>query len=303
MYADYVAAVLADLPQAFWQMQELSGFPQDSSGHGNHMDTQGTAGGPITYQVAGPRSSGAINLNGSMLARAAGPVVTATDNISLEVWINTFSEGNLFLPVVHLGALTGASDGNVLGNNGWGLHSTNLLHPVVRTLSGGALSTSTALTTAYTAGAASTLVTPSFWRQYVVVRRSGTWEVWVDGVQDTSLGSFTATPGSPTGTSVYVGHSSATQGQTLSVAYLSLWNLALSGTRIAAHYAAMYRWPDTQPIRDDFPTEAEAGAFTTQGGNGLVPDVPPHDADYPELSWLGIGGAVQYPAQGKTRLV
>jgi hypothetical protein len=86
--ADYVSVVLADSPVVYYQMNEESGQPQDSSGNGLH--TTATVGGP-TYGVPG-----AVGGTGTAISLDGSDAFTRTDNaaldlgdgpLSLEVWM------------------------------------------------------------------------------------------------------------------------------------------------------------------------------------------------------------------------
>lgn len=295
-YTDYVAAVMADAPKAFWPMQDSADFPQDVSGNGKHMDSKGVVGSIAYRGAVGPRSAFSVALASAYVMRAADPVLTAVDNLTMEVWLSAFSGGNAFEPVFAVASASGATNGNSIGSNGFMLSTSNTLHPLVRVLNGGALSSSATSTNGYPGA--------GFWSHYVVVRRAGTWELWINGVRDTSIGTLTATPGSLSGLTVFIGHAESALAQGEWVAYAALYDTPLSGARIAAHYAAMNVWPSLEPIRDDAPTAVEAGSFTTQGGNGIVGDRPPHQADYPMLSWLQSGGTgTQSPVSGRVRIL
>jgi hypothetical protein len=261
MVADYIAAVLADAPAAFWQLQDAADFPQDSSGHGKHMDSKAVQTS-LTYRAVGttfgPANSFAINQQSASLYRSTDTVLTATDNITVEVWIKGFTQGNAFLEVFFFGASTGVTDANTLGTAFWGLGTTNAGKPIIRVRTASSLQDSPAATASFGTGA---------WTHVVILRRSGTWEVWINGVQDTGIGTFTATPAAYGGAGqiVYLGQAYPSAALSFQSAFAALYNSALSGTRIAAHYNAML-------------------AF--------------NNADYPELSFLGLGSSNVSRANG-----
>lgn len=298
-FADYVTAVLADSPLAFWPLQDAGDFPQDISGNGNHMDTK-SVGTSLTYRTGltqGPMSSYAIATNLAYVGRAASPL-TATDNLAFEIWAKSVAT-SATEPFFGVAASTFFDNGNAPGSAGYVLESTNIGQFLIIGINSSATPTFKQFySTAPGAGMRAT-----GWSHVVAVRRAGVWELWINGVQVGSAETYT--PGAPTGLGVWIGSRGSSGSPTASgqFAYAALYNAPLSGTRIAAHFAAMSSWPVGQIEQDNQPTAVAAGTFTTQGGNGLRPDVPPHYADYPELSWLGIGGGVESPAFGRVRLI
>lgn len=61
---DYISAVLADSPEAFWPMQEASGNLADATGNG-HTAVDAGLGGTLTYRTDGPcRQMYAIEFDG-----------------------------------------------------------------------------------------------------------------------------------------------------------------------------------------------------------------------------------------------
>jgi hypothetical protein len=297
---DYIAAVLADSPAAFWEFQDAGDYPQDSSGNGKHMDTKAVVT-TLSYRdpsFVGPQSSFFIREVTASLGRVADTVLTATDNITMELWLRSVSSGAT-LEVFFIGAATGMSHANSIGSNGWGLASNNANRPVIRVLNGGAL-TDKVSTASFNPTA--------LWHHYVLARRSGAWELWIDGVQDASIGSFTAAPGAYAGAgqAVYIGQADPTPGEalTLNVAFPALYPVALSASRIAAHYDAMFTWNNAYVELDNSTDPVLPGTFTTTDGRqGLVPDRPYHFADYNELSWLTTGDTdIEYASGGGASL-
>lgn len=296
MVPDYIPAVLADSPAAFWQLQDIADFPQDSSGNGKHMDTDAIAsgvGGTTTYAVQyGPMSSVYVRLNRSLVARSADSVLSAVDNVTMEIWVQQLTLGNSTQPFFWIGGNNGVGTG--LGTNSWGLRAPQVgsvnTGPQISVLNGGTLASSVNSSNAAWLSAV--------WTHIVAVRRAGTWELWQNGVQDTSIGTFTGAPGAGA-TSAAIGFANTSFVQSSHVAFAALYNVPLSPTRIVAHYNAMWQWENAQPILDEQPTAVAAGAFTTKGNGGLMPNTPPAFAEYEELSWLSTGDVeVDYASGG-----
>lgn len=307
MVPDYLAAVLLDSPAAFWELQDAGDFPQDSSGNGKHMEGKSIAAGtgllnyrPVASGIYGPLSSYCVQQQRATFTRSTDTVLTAIDNISMELWYGSYGNDNVFVQLFFVGALTGSTNASTLGNNGWGIYNGNsggTASPGIRVLTAGTLSTSSL--------AHASPPTTGQWQHIVIVRRSGTWEMWINGAQDTGIGTFTAAPGPYTGAGqgVYLGTANTT-GNVFRSAFAALYPVALSPTRITAHYAAMVALNNAHVELDEHPTGILGAAFTTKdAAQGLVPDRPPHDADYPELSWLGTGTAdIEYASGGDASL-
>lgn len=208
--AEYTTEVLADSPTAFWKLDESSGLPQDSSGNGNHFTA--TAGSP-TYQAAGP-FSGAFGITyaaGDSHTRAV--FSTAVNNITCEVWINGPATNNTT---------------NILGNGQNGTSGYRILTTV-----GAVYARATVLCEG---GPGSQGLGPPQggvgYQQFVAVRRSNTWEYYVNGdVFNSNAG--TGAPNTPA-TSCGISPSA----QTVTVSNWSLYETALSAARIRTHYEA-----------------------------------------------------------------
>lgn len=237
MKADYIAAVLADSPAAFWELQDAADFPQDSSGNGKHMDSK-SVGTSLTYRSAafGPASAYCVALSKAALWRSTDTVITAVNNMTMEFWQGVSFTEVASQEVFFLGNVSGATDANSLGSNGWGVATNNAGHPFIRLFNGGTLHDSAAATGSWSASAGNSF------KHFVVVRRAGTWELWINGVQDTGIGAFTFAPGAYGGVNqvAYIGQND-TGGRALSfsIAYAALYASALSSARILAHYNAM----------------------------------------------------------------
>lgn len=290
--ADYVAAVLADGPVAYYQCQENSGLLLDSSGNGRHTTgTRTGTGASVLYGQQGPRLGQSITSQAETFTVA--PVMTVVDNLTMEAWVSGSPvSGGGPIPFMAVGrdpnaGFGGAGDGYSLGlwNAASILPGVQVWQPTVATTQGNIQ---------VGAGDPNRIVTSPAgvsWSHVVAVRRAGQWETWVGGVRCTLVSTDNKTPATPT-TETFLfnaNFSTAWVGTTFRLCHAAFYDKALTGARIQAHYAAMYRWPDLTPIQDNAPAAAEAGSFTTQGGNGIIP-APTNDAEYPYLSGLGIGG-------------
>lgn len=206
--SDYVTAVLASSPRAYWKLDEASGLPQDSSGNALHMTSQ--TGGVKTYGVGGPLPGfTAMQFEGGYgVSRSA--VSTQQDDITFEAWIRP--------------QIISANDQTAMKNSsasqGWDVvFDTNRTYQVI--VQGVA---------AQSSGSALTL---GLWRHVVVTRRAGTWLYFLDGAAD-GTGKGTSTPnGSPASTGI--GGSSSFQFRVCHVAY---YETSLSDADITAHYDA-----------------------------------------------------------------
>lgn len=206
--AEYIAAVLQDTPIAFWKMQDASGNPVDSSGNG--FDMTSVTGTP-DYQQAGPMSDFGIHFGAGEFTTRSTHVSTATDNFTMEVWVYPISIG---------------ADGRTLFNNGTSnatqsfgiaVNTTALFVYVAGTVVGNTSAVSLPLST---------------W-SHVAVKRSSNWTYYYNGAIDTANATLTA-PVSVTGT-VQI---AAGNNFDLRVAYVAVYETALSDARILAHYQA-----------------------------------------------------------------
>lgn len=253
----------------------------------------------MTYRTLGPRSSYAISATQRCFATGA-PVMTVTDNLTMEVWCTAYGFVGGYQALLYNGNDTFSESSG--GGSGYGLAQTDTAGGkkliVAECGSGGSLSSNGNIPIGSSgAGDPNAIVAPGgTFSHCVIVRRAGVWEYWVGGVQDNADPARIKTPATPTSETHFYNFNFSVSFVNISIvlAFAALYNTALSGARIQAHYNAMKAWPATQPIRDEFPTAPEAGAFTTKGGNGLIPDVPPAFAEYDFLSWLGVSGATQY---------
>lgn len=207
----YSSEILADNPVVYYQMNEASGNPQDSSGNSRHITS--TTGTP-DYSLPGPLAIGSgIRLNGGEYFVRSSVVSTVTNNFTIDGWFKIEAVTQQDEVLVHNGDSA---------SNGWGMVVNNT--GTLQFLAGGV-----------TFGPDSaTLINHGHWVHIAVVRRSGTWEYWFNGVFDQNSG-WTDTPNTPT-TELRINSDSV---QTL-YAHIALYESALSAARIRAHYRASF---------------------------------------------------------------
>lgn len=212
--ADYASAVLADSPLAYWELQEASGNPQDSSGNGRHITT--TSGTPDYRFATGPCGDdfGIQLAGGEMFSRSV--VSTATNNVTIELWYKHVSSGANNQNMVY--------NGNS-GSNGWGIIMGSSSGPTYRGLCGGVA----------LLGAGATALGTTNWHHLVINRDSGDsnrWKLYLDGAVDNS-NAGTTNPSAPAG-NLGIGTTSL---QAI-YAHVAVYGTALSAARILAHYNA-----------------------------------------------------------------
>jgi hypothetical protein len=170
----YAAAVLADSPLAFWELQDASGNPADSSG--NALDMTAHTGSP-QYQQAGPIADYSITFPGSG-GVSRSTISAATNNVALELFL---------LPVLATStSQTLFYNGNG-GANGWGLltnYAANNFR-IVGLLGGKGFLTQ--FPSALTSGQ---------WYHVVMTRDAGTWKYYLNGALVNANAGTTA-PNSP----------------------------------------------------------------------------------------------------------
>lgn len=207
----YAAAVLADSPKAYWQMQECTSTPQDSSG--NMLDMTSWNGWEHDYRQ---RAFLTDTLDRSMFwiggrnPQRNPQVSTVTSNWTLELFVQ--------VDVITLSDQTLFYNGNS-GANGWGLLIGTDMK--LRALAGG-------VAFGTRSNGTLSLSTP----YHVALRNSGgTWTYFINGSPDPVTNSISpGTPSGPTkvGDSAHAGY----------FGHAALYESGLSDARIAAHYAA-----------------------------------------------------------------
>jgi hypothetical protein len=206
--AEYVAAVLATTPRAYYQCQEAAGLPQDSSGNGLHM----TAGSATTYRVAGPMSDFGIRIGGGQgFTRAS--ISAVVNNLAMMAWLN---------PV----AITG--DGQHLLCNHSG--STGYVTFLNQTLKW----QNTCLNVAAQSASVGTLAIGT-WKHIVVVRDAGTWKYYLNGAIDTA-NAGTSAPIAPASANNAIQDNAGFLD--CRYAHVSFHDTVLTAATIAAIYAA-----------------------------------------------------------------
>lgn len=212
--AAFIAAINADSPKAFYKCQEASGTIVDSvSGGGLNLSN---LFGTIAYQQPGPMSDFAIRFNTTGNAFSNNAPSLATDNLTFGLWAKpgggSISNGRrLFI-------------GSGSGARGWEIH-LDLDGRFRYSVDGGAIDG------ALSVGALSS----SAFKLIHIVRRSGTWEYYLNGALDTS------NAGADTPTAPLVGDIAqlgATADLDIYIAYAFVFESALSASRILAHYNA-----------------------------------------------------------------
>lgn len=213
----YSAAVLADSPVAYWRLGESSGTTAVDEVAGVNGTYKPNSGGAWTGGRVGTRgiipnnSAGTFNATASVVEIASVPL-TATDNLSIELWARWDTIIQSFCYPFYSG---------VFNTNGYGIRWSGSTWGV---RVGGSTIGSVA-------------VNPTDWTHVVAVRRSTAWYLYVNG-SESNL-SNTTTPTAP-GTGTYIG---ATDGNGSNkwfgqIDEIALYATALSAARVSAHYAA-----------------------------------------------------------------
>lgn len=200
----YIASVMADAPVAYWPLQDFSGLPADISGAA--LDMSSVAGSPV-YSQLGKWSQPSI-LYPSGAAHSRSVVMTATTNLSIEMWVYRIGStgGTLFS--------NGSGNGYQLAFNGSGGNVRPVL-PGVGNL-----------------GNFAALVSDT-WYHLVLTRGASSWIGYMNGVAQSSPG--TASPVTPTTTTSFGG---GTVASGCRLAHVALYTTELSSGRVFAHYTA-----------------------------------------------------------------
>jgi hypothetical protein len=207
-----VSAVLLDSPLAFWELQDASGNPVDSSGNG--LDFTSVLGSP-TYEAAGPISDFAIEFAGGQ-GTSRATISTVTDNFSIELFIYPVSVTNTSQTIFYNG--NGAS-------NGFGL-LTNYAASNFRLV---AICGGVGFLAQF-----NTTLSVNTWYHVVVVRESTVWTYYVNGAVDLA-NAGTTSPNTPSGGTTKINTDSSVH---FSAAYVAYYETPLSAAEVAAHYAA-----------------------------------------------------------------
>jgi hypothetical protein len=223
----YDSVVLADSPVAYWPLNETSGtVATDLTGNGYSGTYQGTAGTNYTLGQTGiGDGEGSVLFDGTAgwIKVSANPS-TAVSNWTLEAWAQTTSAPSAAI----LWACNGIDSGSY---GGWG---------------GGLLGSGNDDFVYYGAGAFGTDAMHAFaigstLHHVVYTNVSGTWNIYQDGSLVTS--SNPGTTLAPAGSLMTIG-CQASGPSTFSrfwpglIAKVAVYNVALTGTQVSAHYAA-----------------------------------------------------------------
>lgn len=212
--ADFIAAINADTPKAFYQCQEASGTIVDSvAGGGVSLSN---LFGTIAYQQPGPMSDFSIRFNTTGNAFSNNVPSLVIDNLTFGLWAKpgggSISNGRrVFI-------------GSGSGSRGWEIH-VDLDGRFRYSINGGA-----------TDGALSVgALSSSAFKLIHVVRRSGTWEYYLNGVLDTSNAGTDTPTAALTSDSAQLG---AGADLDIYIGYAFVFESAISSARILAHYNA-----------------------------------------------------------------
>ena len=220
----YVAAVLADSPAAYWKMNETSGLPLDSSGNGKDMTS---SSGTIRSKSPGPfADTGSTGLDINTWCYRS--IVNTTDvTWTVEAMVAVRSWSGAFGYPISWGdpSAGGAGNGCAAGING----STHKMVAVDHNQGVWAES--------------STVLSLCTWYMLTWVRTgkgASGGHYYVNGAADGNVTTF-GPSGGPTGntlmnrTEPFLG-----LGQSIDAFYghVSVYNTALSSTRVAAHWTA-----------------------------------------------------------------
>lgn len=245
--SDYIAEILADSPMAFYDLQDASGNPVDSSGNGYDVTT--TQGSPAYLETSAPMS-GAVSIRlpaGSSFDRAT--YSTAVDNMSVELWVQPIAIVGSVRDLFNNTAFRDSPPGAL---NGWGALVTS--DPYMSSIRQG-IALNTAGTTLLSPIAQSSLsllpmlgvgggsLTTGGWHQIIVTRDAGTWKYYLDGaVESTNAG--TGAPAAPVDSGSYIARQRIGGGPTNTwdsrMAFVSYWEVALTATQASDHYDAAF---------------------------------------------------------------
>ncbi len=188
-------------PKAYWAYENNS----TDSGSGNY---NGTLHGNATYITPSKIGTYALQLDGSGDYMSSSLVTTITDNVTLSLWVKPSSVTGIQI-IAHNGN-TGATGYGLLNNNN-----------TVAILLGGK-----------TFCQASEGLTVGQWHHLTAVRRNGTWELYMDGVQKT-ITNHTIEPNVPT-TGTYIGaNNSGTENFNGSVDDVRIYERALTPSEVS----------------------------------------------------------------------
>jgi|SRR5262245_24009409 len=214
----YSSEVLADVPLAYWRMNDASGLIQDSSGNGRHATA--VSGTPV-YQQSSPITSD-VNAKSIRFDQASAEFFTfdpggvtplITNTFTLEAWVKRQGTGNQG----EMGLLVNRSHGG-----GMYIQPDDTLMIA---------KSEVALIAASTVG-----ISDLNWHHCVVTKNGATSKIYIDSVDRTGSVSDATCDGD-------VKIEIASEGPTYTsfdgyMAEAAVYGTALSQTRVSVHYAA-----------------------------------------------------------------
>lgn len=201
---------------AYWKLDDATGSTaSDSSGNGHDGAISGAVWSAAVAPVAFSDSA-SLSFDGSGDVVNAPLATTATDNVTLSAWARWAGGLAAGQTIVY--------NGNS-GASGYGLFLDQPSGNKIVALIGGKI--------IYYTNA--TLPTDGTWKNVVLVRRSGTWELYVNGVQQGfTNGPATIAPNVPT-SGTYIGNTGTLNGSYNGfIDDVRIYNRALSTTEITA---------------------------------------------------------------------
>lgn len=224
----YSDLVIADGAVFYLRLGESSGTSAvDAKGGTSWTYKNGPTLG-VAGAIAGDADT-AITVNGTTNFKSvnlADVPMTATDNITLEAWVNpeTQNDGPLGC-IVAIG-----------GGNGYAIVVNTSNYP--RGFAGGGSGLTDAPASPLTTGV---------WHHLVLKRASGTWSLWVNGTRADPGTNNTSAPSTPTSKSCIGANQDANWFFKGSIDEVAGYNTALSDATILSHYEAGIQ-PDYLPI-------------------------------------------------------
>lgn len=298
----YDSEVAADSPYAYWKLDETSGTTLvDSSGNSRDATLSGTA----NMAVTGPGGWAALDLASNAYVNS-GFSLSSVSDLTIEMWVKTTANSPIFChqrfgstPGFLLGLNKGVSPpGN--GKPTFGYDASGVYC--------GRKDTSSALN-------------DDLWHHIVgVFAGSGSVDptdmtIYVDGVQVDDTSDTYSTPSSlPLALStLYLGYNSdhGYSGGGFMVARTAIYLSALSGSRIAAHYAELpaisnegtadgtIGWAGSS-VGDNPDQLGAAGGATSWVGSatGVMPTAPSSGVAAGWISWVGAVDPTEVPKFG-----
>lgn len=281
----YASAVLADAPFAYFNLNETSGTLADNTGSGNHDGTVTPGTGVIDLTAVGPLPPGfpgfpSGNTGAGFTGAGAGDEIIAasigTDPIgssyTLEAWFKTTNNGSGTPSILSLGSSTSTTRLCGIGLTTNGEISLNMRN-------GGASSTTVTNGSSNTTASSqwllfdsNTVVNDNQWHYIAAVNSPDSTngdanaattfktQIWLDPTSATPNFTFYHTIGNIPETNLGIGAYSRGSPATIlqefdgQIDEAAVYNTALSGTRILAHYQAAAFTPLSLWIATNYPT-------------------------------------------------